>query len=357
MGANAKPQLKSERPDAMPATNMQLSLSFCPADKDEWGLLHEESPKNNQILNHEDTIVLFNHTATFRRYSDYPVTTQWLKSIDVLEGAPWFTLQEKKDKDIASVLYVQSVCNQPSDRDAYVQDLMKYIKVDSFGRCLNNKKLPDQYEDTLTFEDKGFFKFVAKYKFTLVFENAICDDYLTEKIWRPLQIGSVPIYRGSPSILDWMPNNHSVILVDDFAGPKELAEYIKKLDADDSAYLEYLKFKRKDGVTNEGLRDHMEHRPWGTIETDFNFISGFECFVCDRLHRNIKRQKLGLPVLKHVARQNHIGCPRPVLFDLPAPQTTTQNEREMWAEEYDRYLAIAKDMNKAVLSGYETFRY
>lgn len=44
-----------------------------------------------------------------------------------------------------------------------------------------------------------FLSFVARYKFTLAFENAICNDYITEKLWRPLVVGSVPIYYGSPS--------------------------------------------------------------------------------------------------------------------------------------------------------------
>lgn len=49
------------------------------------------------------------------------------------------------------------------------------------------------YEDDL-------ITLVAKYKFTIAIENAICDDYITEKLWRPLIAGSVPIYLGSPSV-------------------------------------------------------------------------------------------------------------------------------------------------------------
>ena len=41
---------------------------------------------------------------------------------------------------------------------------------------------------------------MAKYKFTIAFENAIGEDYITEKLWRPLQLGSIPIYMGSPSV-------------------------------------------------------------------------------------------------------------------------------------------------------------
>ncbi len=47
--------------------------------------------------------------------------------------------------------------------------------------------------------NKEFLQLMAKYKFTIAFENAIGDDYITEKLWRPLTLGSVPIYMGSPS--------------------------------------------------------------------------------------------------------------------------------------------------------------
>jgi len=47
---------------------------------------------------------------------------------------------------------------------------------------------------------RDFLRLTSKYKFTLAMENAICDDYITEKIWRPLEAGSVPIIFGSPKI-------------------------------------------------------------------------------------------------------------------------------------------------------------
>lgn len=58
-------------------------------------------------------------------------------------------------------------------------------------------RLKNNYLDIL--KDREFWSFVAKYKFTLAFENAVCDDYISEKLWRPLIVGSVPIYYGSPS--------------------------------------------------------------------------------------------------------------------------------------------------------------
>lgn len=45
--------------------------------------------------------------------------------------------------------------------------------------------------------DDAFLRLMAKYKFTLAFENALGEDYITEKFWRPLKLGSVPVYLGS----------------------------------------------------------------------------------------------------------------------------------------------------------------
>lgn len=49
-------------------------------------------------------------------------------------------------------------------------------------------------------EHEDFYSLQAKYKFSFAMENAICDDYITEKLWRPLMLGSVPIIHGSPKI-------------------------------------------------------------------------------------------------------------------------------------------------------------
>ena len=48
--------------------------------------------------------------------------------------------------------------------------------------------------------DEDFLRLMSQYRFTLAFENAIGDDYITEKLWRALIVGSVPVYLGSPSI-------------------------------------------------------------------------------------------------------------------------------------------------------------
>ncbi|XP_014054185.1 alpha-(1,3)-fucosyltransferase 11-like [Salmo salar] len=79
--------------------------------------------------------------------------------------------------------------------------------------------------------------FTACYNFYLALENSLCQHYMTEKLWRPLHQGCVPVYRGSSSAADWMPNHRSVILINDFPSPQDLAKFLKALDENDEEYV------------------------------------------------------------------------------------------------------------------------
>ena len=327
-------------------------MSFFALEQDQWALLHEESPKNNALFLQEDIITLFNHTCTFRQSSDYPIPTQYLASIDELLYPLNYTVQQKEGFRLAPVVYVQSGCNPPSDRDAYINELMKYVKVDSYGKCLNNKEMPqEELRSPLTMHDDSFKDFISQYKFQLAFENAICNDYITEKLWRPIKAGAVPIYKGAPNVLEWMPNNHSIIMVDDFKSPKELADYINYLDTHPEEYEKYLEFKKK-GVTNTKLLNHMKNRPWGVNDLyKMSFITGFECFVCDRLHSKKNLVDQGENRVKYVASAEHYGCPKPRTYPYKTPDGYEDWERDTWTWEYDDAKLKAKDIKKKVLSG------
>jgi len=59
---------------------------------------------------------------------------------------------------------------------------------------------------------------------------------MTEKLFRPLHVGAVPVYRGSPLAREFMPDNHSIIMTEDFESPKALAEFLHQLNENDEAY-------------------------------------------------------------------------------------------------------------------------
>ncbi|XP_053111137.1 alpha-(1,3)-fucosyltransferase 11 [Hemicordylus capensis] len=315
-----------------------------------WALFHEESPMNNYLLSHRPGIGLFNHTATFRRESDYPLSLQWLPGLAYLRRPPPLGLagkeQARRQQGLAPLLYLQSHCDVPSDRDRYVRELMKHIQVDSYGSCLNNRKLPSMRlrdTSTATTEDSEFMAFISKYKFHLAMENAICHDYMTEKLWRPMHVGAVPVYRGSPSVRDWMPNNHSIILIDDFESPQKLAEYIDFLDRNPDEYLRYLEYKNPGGITNQFLVENMEKREWGVNDMSLpNYLNGFECFVCNRenarlaAEREHKKTHGKVPAPEpHIAQFTHMGCPPPApgygnIEDIPEGDSW----KEMWLQDY-----------------------
>ena len=41
-------------------------------------------------------------------------------------------------------------------------------------------------------------EFIPQYKFFLAFENSNCKEYITEKFWRSLHYGLVPVVFGAP---------------------------------------------------------------------------------------------------------------------------------------------------------------
>nr|XP_056704567.1 alpha-(1,3)-fucosyltransferase 10 [Euleptes europaea] len=312
----------------------------------DWALFHEESPKNNYKLFQRPAITLFNYTATFSRHSHLPLTTQYLESIEALKSLRYMIpLQEKNSlrKRLAPLVYVQSDCDPPSDRDTYVRELMTHIEVDSYGACLHNRDLPEHLKNPAFMDSDNFYKILAQYKFVLAFENAVCEDYLTEKLWRPLKLGVVPVYYGSPSITDWLPSNKSAILVAGFAHPKELAGYIKALDADDKEYESYLEWKLTGRISNEQLLTAMRERTWGVqdIMKD-NYIDAFECMVCANVWENIRREAKGMLPRRWNAEASHLSCPRPEGFVFPSSNNHRTALRDMWIPSFEQSKSEAK---------------
>ena len=119
---------------------------------------------------------LFNLTWTYRSDSDFlsPYGSYEELSdeerIDKLKCIPDYS-QGKTEL----VAWMVSYCSaQP--RMAFVQELNEHIKVDVFGKCSKHfgekKRCPTPPTDCL-----------KKFKFYLSFENALCEDYITEKYW------------------------------------------------------------------------------------------------------------------------------------------------------------------------------
>lgn len=269
-----------------------------------WAAILPESPKDMLFL-HEIVLKLFNYSSTFSRYSDVPLYKH-LPNLDNITNTRYFVKTSKKNtflEDIAPIMFLQTNCGSLSKREVYVKKLMEFQKVDCYGPCLNNKKLPkelggDYLQDLLS---EHLLEFMARYKFVIAIENCVCEDYLTEKIWRAILVGVVPIYFGCPTIREWLPNPKSAILLQDFPRPKLLSAHIDELMRDDDLYEEYLQHKTKGVISNVNLINKLK-------ETDHKKDSDreFICFLCEKLYR------MG-EVLEHrVINKSHYDCPTPI---------------------------------------------
>ena len=134
-------------------------------------------------------------------------------------------------------IWMHNNCNSVSRRSKLVKDLMQYMKIDSYGRCLHNKN------DVRS--SKNPVELVAQYKFYIMLENVFDDtDWVSSTYFRIIAAGSVPVYKGAPNIDFFSPSNHSIIKWDDFESTEKLAKYLLYLDNNDEEYNKYLSWKK-----------------------------------------------------------------------------------------------------------------
>ena len=127
-------------------------------------------------------------------------------------------------------------------RRKFVRELKKFIKVDVFGKC-SGKIFGESRPCPKTKQSN--IECLKKYKFYLSFENALCEDYITEKYWANLGDADViPVVMGGADYTK-LAIPGSYINVMDFKTVKQLAEYLQYLDKNDTAYNEYFKWRKK----------------------------------------------------------------------------------------------------------------
>ncbi|CAJ0607771.1 unnamed protein product [Cylicocyclus nassatus] len=155
------------------------------------------------------------------------------------KGAAWFV----------------SNCMTSSKRELYVNQLKKYFPIDIYGDCGELKCPP---------RGKCINDLNEEYHFYIAFENSICKDYVTEKLWNQgYQYDIVPIVLKRTLVEKLAPPN-SFIAADDFETTKDLADHLHYLMRNKTAYAEYFNWRQDYKVVflDGGIHDSLE-RPWG----------------------------------------------------------------------------------------------
>ncbi|XP_038128991.1 4-galactosyl-N-acetylglucosaminide 3-alpha-L-fucosyltransferase 9-like [Cyprinodon tularosa] len=190
-----------------------------------WIWMNMESPSNSRKLPKINN--LFNLTMSYRQDSDIPVPSGLLMETETLEDF----VPPSKNK---LVCWIVSNWNPNYKRVKYYQELQKHINIDAYGSAFGKYISNKDYNPT-----------ISSCKFYLSFENSAHKDYITEKLYNPLSLGTVPVALGTSrqNYENFVPGD-AFIHVDDFKSPKELAEYLLLLDKNQELYLSYFKWRK-----------------------------------------------------------------------------------------------------------------
>jgi len=220
-----------------------------------WMLYLLECPLHTQIFKQAS---IFNWTATYR--TDSTVVAPYERWQYYNENVK--TIKQEKNyaaNKTKQVAWFVSNCGARNGRLNYARELGKYINVDIYGAC-GSKRCPRSSAN------KCFNLLDKDYKFYLAFENSNCKDYITEKFFvNGLGHDILPIAMGARlEDYEQVSPYKSFLHVDQFSGPKELAEYLLELDKDDQAYNQYFQWK--------GTGEFINTKFW--------------CRICGLLHDN-----------------------------------------------------------------------
>ena len=194
-----------------------------------------ESPLNTFPDRYGENWNNFNYTMTYSHTSDI-----YLPLGSCVPRKEEYAKVELEIKHIVQsktrqVLWMVSHCKSRSLRESYVRKLTKYVPIDVYGICGSEEECP-----------KGAFcvDFFRQYKFYLAFENSFCDEYITEKLWKCLNLSVIPVVYGpSSSYLRQVLPAHSYIEAASFAHPYELAAYLWKVSGNLSLYSSYFSWR------------------------------------------------------------------------------------------------------------------
>ncbi|CAF3248771.1 unnamed protein product, partial [Rotaria sp. Silwood2] len=234
-----------------------------------WLYWHDEpGGVQNQAISYQ-----FNWTISYRFNAEvnigaYGLTILRNKPLSFKEVNSYINEQFSNRQPYA--VWFVSNCKPKARLYYYDQLHLYYPSIKVYGDCVLQNKTNHchRHSHCETFE-------LSKNKFYLAFESQSCRDYITEKFWRSLAYGTIPIVFGphdKQSVEKIAPPN-SFIYTGDFISVSKLAEYLNEIGRNRTLFGEYHQWRRFYQVL---------HRPEDIEHYRF-------CELCYRLNTNENR--------------------------------------------------------------------
>ena len=123
----------------------------------------------------------------------------------------------------------------PQRRWKYYKQLKSHYTIQAFGKCVNNQCRRDHACEV----EQSYLAM-----FYLAFESQTCMDYITEKFWRALYYGMIPIVLGptKQSYIDLGIPESAFIHIEQFRSAAALAGHLKRIGNDYNLYRQYFQW-------------------------------------------------------------------------------------------------------------------
>lgn len=188
----------------------------------------------------------FNWTISFRQDSEISIGTYGLlipiSSTNKSDSFVLFPLENHIWTNYRSrskhALWFVSNC-EPQARLKYYHQLKTFFPIHAFGSCLAKSSNPPCKKNDQCELDQSHLAL-----FYLAFESQTCKDYITEKFWRALYYGMIPIVFGpsKQSYLDLGIPSTAFIHTDDFQSAEQLGNYLHQIANDYLLYRRYFQW-------------------------------------------------------------------------------------------------------------------
>lgn len=140
----------------------------------------------------------------------------------------------KKKRKMAA--WFVSNCNlTPSNRMSVAKQMGKFVTVDIYGKCGTKTCMKDKHEECQQMLEQD-------YMFYLSFENSLCRDYLTEKVFSNMNYLIIPVLYNAAENHKFLPPN-SYLNVLDYGSIKELTDHMQFLASHPEEYIKYFWWK------------------------------------------------------------------------------------------------------------------